>query len=494
MSAKRSGRTLTNLFRQVIGYGFGIIGRQLIVYLSLPLFTNGLSQETFGVIAITTSLVAFAQMVIGAGLNSTTIRLYNDSDSPSEQSFVIGASHLYYIGYTLAVAVLIAAFAPQIATTLLGDEALRNVVYIIAFDVFFIGPYSFYRVILRIQFRPVASSVHDIVQSLLQIGFALIFVYPLGLGVLGYWIGFTIGSSLGLLIIAWLVRDVLTFKTTGERLREVFSYSLPLIPAELSNWALRLADRFLIAIYLGVAAAAVYEIAYRVGGLVELVLAPVNNAYPPFALSKINDEDATEVYRDALTLVTFFAVGIVLMIVAFSTELVLLLSTPIYLLAVIVIPWIAFARTMWAAKRMIEIALHISKRPSYIGALTAAAAVYNIALNLVLLPSLGILGAGIATFVAFAWLLAGLILLSQLDYPYPVDWGRMLRIGILVLIVLVGLSMVDDLGLAGLSDFAARLALLLAYGVAGGLLGIVPIHFVLAIFKRVNPARFPGGR
>jgi O-antigen/teichoic acid export membrane protein len=61
-----------------------------------------------------------------------------------------------------------------------------------------------------------------------------------------------------------------------------------------------------------------------------------------------------------------------------------------------------------------------------IALINIAAAVVNIALNLLLIPHLGILGSALATLTSAALLFFAYMHMSQKFYPIPYKWGVML--------------------------------------------------------------------
>ena len=70
---------------------------------------------------------------------------------------------------------------------------------------------------------------------------------------------------------------------------------------------------------------------------------------------------------------------------------------------------------------------------------TVAALVVNVVLNLLLVPSLGIVGAGIALVASYLVVLALMYGFTQRLFPVPYQWGRLARV-VLAAAVLVGVG------------------------------------------------------
>ena len=59
---------------------------------------------------------------------------------------------------------------------------------------------------------------------------------------------------------------------------------------------------------------------------------------------------------------------------------------------------------------------------------TIAALVANVALNLLLVPSMGIVGAGLALVASYVVVVALMYVFTQRLFPVPYEWGRLLRV------------------------------------------------------------------
>ncbi len=86
-----------------------------------------------------------------------------------------------------------------------------------------------------------------------------------------------------------------------------------------------------------------------------------------------------------------------------------------------------------------------------------AALVSNVALNLILVPPLGIVGAGLALVGSYLVVIALMYGFTERLFPVPYEWGRLARI-LFVAAALVGLGELV-MPTAGFGGFLGRLAL-----------------------------------
>jgi O-antigen/teichoic acid export membrane protein len=95
---------------------------------------------------------------------------------------------------------------------------------------------------------------------------------------------------------------------------------------------------------------------------------------------------------------------------------------------------------------------------------TIAALAANIALNLALVPSLGIVGAGLALVVSYVIVVALMYGFTQRLFPVPYEWGRLAR----VLVVSAALVSAGELLMptAGVVGFLGRAVIWALYPIA----------------------------
>ncbi len=87
--------------------------------------------------------------------------------------------------------------------------------------------------------------------------------------------------------------------------------------------------------------------------------------------------------------------------------------------------------------------------------------VVNIGLNLLLLPSMGIVGAGVSLVASYAVVLVLMYVFTQRLFKVPYEWARLAQaVGLAAVLVAVGEVFLPTSGIGGL---AGRTALWLAY-------------------------------
>jgi O-antigen/teichoic acid export membrane protein len=108
--------------------------------------------------------------------------------------------------------------------------------------------------------------------------------------------------------------------------------------------------------------------------------------------------------------------------------------------------------------------LDIEKRTKSIALINIAAAVINVAMNLLLIPHMGILGSALATLISAVFMLTTYIHMSQRLYPIPFRWDVIGSTGLVTAVIMMTAFFIPDAAKADDGLFIAGKLLLLVMG------------------------------
>ena len=236
------------------------------------------------------------------------------------------------------------------------------------------------------------------------------------------------------------------------------------MPAEVSLYLLNFVDRIIIVRSLGLAEAGLYSLAVKFAQAVNVLVRGFQLAWPPLAYSIRDDDEARRAYA---TVVTLFVAGCAFVVTGmwlFSRWIVRALAAPKFFDSYEAIGLISTAVTLYALYMVLVVILGRTGRTEFNFPATLAALVANIALNLLLVPPLGIVGAGLALVASYVVVLVLMYVFTQRLFPVPYQWGRLARV-VLTAAVLVGAGelLLPTSGAAGL---LGRVVLFAAYPLA----------------------------
>jgi O-antigen/teichoic acid export membrane protein len=207
-------------------------------------------------------------------------------------------------------------------------------------------------------------------------------------------------------------------------------FGLPLIPSALALWAINFIDRFFVALYKGQDEVGVYSLAVRASSVIVFLMIAFRLAWPAFAYSIDDDNAAKRTYSYVLTYLLFVCCWISLALGVLAPWIVKVLapSKPEFYRADEAVGLLAFASSAYAGYTVLAIGIGRARRTQFNWIVSGAAAILNVALNFVLIPRYGMMGAAVSTAAAYVALFAGMTINSQQVYPVPYQWRRVVTL------------------------------------------------------------------
>ncbi len=227
-----------------------------------------------------------------------------------------------------------------------------------------------------------------------------------------YLVGFAVGTALVYPVFGGWLDPPLVDREDGtpeprkEFSRRMFRYGLPFVPLALCGWLSSLADRYVIAGFLGTADAGLYVAAYSVASRPFLMVGAVfTNFARPILFQAESSGDARrgrQVFALWLaTTATVCALG-VLGFAFLGDWVAKLLLAPAYREgSVALFVWIGLGHAMYVIVQVIESRLMSLERSRRLVVPSVSAAVANLGVSIALVPALGALGSGITKAIAF---------------------------------------------------------------------------------------------
>ncbi len=204
-------------------------------------------------------------------------------------------------------------------------------------------------------------------------------------------------------------------------IKEYLQFSLPLTPTALIRWVTESSDRYLVTYFLGLGSVGVYSAACSIGNLIQLLVSPLQLILLP-EISKLFDEnkiDQVRIYMShSLRYFLLITIPAVFGISALAKPLLGVFTTEDFLSGWFVIPIIALSGLLAGIFQIFVNVIFLVKETRYITYINIVAAVSNVLLNLLLIPSIGIGGAAISTLISYFLMIVLCIYVSMKHFVF----------------------------------------------------------------------------
>jgi O-antigen/teichoic acid export membrane protein len=266
-----------------------------------------------------------------------------------------------------------------------------------------------------------------------------------------------------------------------QRVKTYAAYGLPVALSLIFALALATTDRFLLAAYLGDATVGVYQAGYSLANrTLDVMFIWLGAAGGPALIVALERDGAAALAKAAreqagLMLALALPASLGLALVARPLTQVMI-GPALAAGAAQVTPWIA-ASALFAGitTYYTHQAFTLGRRTGLLLAAMAIPAAANIALNLLLIPRLGLTGALVATTASYALGLAASIGLGRLAQPLPLPWGPLARAALAAAAMGAVVAQLPSLG--GLAELGLKAGVgALVYGLAAYVLDVADVR------------------
>ena len=394
------------LFSDTVILAIGTFGSKLLVFLLMPLYTALLSPSQYGTAELITGTANLIMPFACVGITNGIFRFAAEKGTDREGVF---SSGMVLLGAGLCGTVLLGAVALCIGAAW-RTEILLVVLYVLAADLQAVCA-QYVRAVDRTRL----FAVQGILNTLVTVGFNILFLMAFDLGVTGYVLSTVVGNLLTtafLVVSAKLWRVFRLSHVSRTAMRELFRFSLPMVPTTICWLITDLSDRYLVSWFCGEAVNGVYSAAYKIPTIVNLVSGIFMQAWQFSAVVQSADGEEcsrfySQVFRGFLSVIFIGSGGLILL----SPWLCRLLLNSAYHEAWRYMPTLLCSAALESVVSFLA-SVYMVRKKSMHSFLTAVAGTgLNLLLNFLFIPRTGTfggaLGAAIATLIGYAavWVL-----------------------------------------------------------------------------------------
>jgi O-antigen/teichoic acid export membrane protein len=424
---------LKRLIKSLAAYQVADVVSKFIAVLLLPVYTRYIAPSGYAIVELLGNGVIFISIVVRFGMIEAFLRFhFTDSDQERRDALARRATAFLLVATTVAAAIL-AALADPVSKVLVGRG--HESIFLVAV----LGLWAFTNLelayaLLRVDERLRAYSTAALINVAITIAASVVLVVGFGQGARGLLLGNYGASTLVLVGLWWTMRDRLAPRRRigAERLGQLLRFGLPTVPAEASVYALSIVDRYYIYHDRSPKLAGLYSIAVKLAGAVAFIVRAFQYAWPPLAYSVSDDAEARRLYGLVATYYAVISGWAVAGLALLGRWLLRLLTTHAYFGGYRALPWVALG---WAMYGLWVVFLVIAGRAklttlNFPAALTGLVA--NVVLLILLVPPLGIAGAGIALCGAYVVMLTVMHVLTRRAFAVAFEWRRLAHLTVVV--------------------------------------------------------------
>lgn len=437
--------TTRKLASQTFIYGGSTIIARALNYLLVFLYTNIFLKEEYGVVSIYYSIASLLNVILTYGMETAFFRYYQKAES-TEKNKIYTTSLISIISTSIIFVVFSFVYA-QNFLNIIGmpehPEYVKWFAILLAFDAVSTLPFAR----LRALNRPIKFAFLKIVNIFSNIVIVIFFLitcpWMLDNNLLPNFINLIYDPTIGIgyIFIANLLASGITFIILMSEIKiktlqfsykiwvEMIRYALPLLIFGMAGIVNETMDRLFLKSMLpkdiALGEIGIYSACYKLAIMMTLFIQAFKYAAEPFFFAKSKDKDAKSTYSNIMTYFVI-ACSFIFLIIMLYIDVIQLFIGKEFREGVFIVPILLMANLFLGIFYNLSIWYKITGQTRFGAYIAIIGAVITIALNYILIPSMGYLGSAWATFACYFVMMILSYFLGQKHYYVNYNYKKII--------------------------------------------------------------------
>ncbi len=389
---------ISRLLNHTVVYGLGGVLNRFISFLLLPVFTSYLTPTDYGIISILGLITFVAYPVFSLGLSQAMAPFYFDGGDAKWKGRAVWTTFMLLVVSATSMVALGCAASGQISQFAFNTPQYS---YLVVLSLLSVGlsvistPFTQY---LQFEERSRLFVTLTGISTLVTIGLNIVAVVVLQKGVQGLLESQLLGRLIATVLFAFpVVVSGLSFGFDANLARIFLRVGIPLVPAFAFSFVLQDGNKYILQGMSGLDVVGIYTIGFNFGSVLRIATGALEQAWVPFALSFADKQEQARVLFGRF--MTYYVIGVGTLSLLFylaAKPLVMLMTRPAFHDAYQIVGLAATAAFLGEIYSLLLPAVYFAKEVQSVSLIQAIAALAAILLNVSLIQSLGMFGAGLA--------------------------------------------------------------------------------------------------
>lgn len=384
-------------------YGFINVLNKIIPFILLPVITRMLENPSdYGIYDMYNTIIGVASPLAMLGMYDSMFREYFEKkDQMYKFNVTTTASKIVLIA-SLITGLMLIVFNKAFSNILYKTTFYGSIVIFSGIELIISNNCTIYSAPTRIEDNKKIYVLSGMINSLAYYALAIFLIY----------IGFSFYSMIYANIIASLLLCIFYFilnrrhfvlgKFDKTIAKELLSIGIPLVPTFLVYWIYNSMDKIMITNILGINELGVYSIGAKVASVSTLIYYAFAGGWQYFAFSTMKDEDQIQLTSNIFEYLALISYISLIIIYPFINASFKLLFNESYINGYVVVPYLYLGPLLLMLFQVAANQFIVMKKSYFSTISLCIGAIFNLILNIKLIPILGIEGASIATLAGYA--------------------------------------------------------------------------------------------
>jgi len=424
---------IRNILKHASIYSVGRFLSKAIGFLMIPLYTNYLSPQDYGIIEVLTIFLILSNIIIQGGVSAAVFNFYNAYDKEIDKKEIISTVFIFLTTIGFIFLTVLSLFAEKISILLTNTGGYGNYVNLMLISFYFSIVGSVPEIYLLAQKRSVLFTTISLGTLVVDLSMNIYMVAIAKLGIAGILYSSIIGRFLNAACLLIIIIPMVGLKLNFSKLKKVLRFAYPIVPAELALFVYSFSDRLFLSHMSDLKSLGLYSLGYKFAFMISLLIVqPFMQIWQQEMYEVKKKADAPNIFGSIYT----YLIGAILVVGAVMSilikDVVSIMASSEYLEAWKVVPIIAFAYVFRATYLYFKMGMFFQNKTSYLSYATMGGAIVVIILNYLLIPNYKGIGAALSLLGSSAVLAVVSFFVSQRLYRIKIEVIRLLKLFLIV--------------------------------------------------------------
>lgn len=424
-------------------YAVGSVIKVLSSFVLLPIFTNILGAEQYGIFNVLQTFSTILSILMTFAVERSIYRLLYDYKTENEKNQYL-STVFWLINSISIIIILLTLLFSKFISSLVGDVDVFYVLLPVILYTFLSALINYTQILMQVEqnggeFLKVSLLIL-ILYNILSIIF--LFFYKKTVESLVY--GNLLANILILPYAFYRIKSKIHLFFSISIAIKVFRYSSPMLLMVVFAWILNMTDRLFIGNMIDYRETGIYSLASKITQVITLFAGAIFQAYGPLfykTTSELSYEDAKnklEPINSAITLIISFSIILLCM---FSRPILSIFFSEEYGKCLINIHILSIACLFSQITGILNLMIYQNKKTFGLSMIVIISAIVNFLLNLSLIPIFGAIIASYANLISSIILFSLSYRLAKANYYIPINKTIIIvSIGITIVMCLIDYS------------------------------------------------------
>lgn len=416
-------------------------------FISFPIFTRIFSIEEYGVLNLISGTLALVTGIAKLGIQHSIVRFYGEIKSGRSAVNLLNYRSTTFFGMIMMstiVTMIWVIVSQMIPSSWWSDRNITGLLLFTSVLVIVRVVDSCLSNFLRAEERSGLLSVYRIASRYLGLAMVLFTLFYVACDLRSFYGATIVIETSSVVFLFMFLRHGFSFtpfEFSSTLFKRMLVFGIPMIGFELAGIILNIGDRYVIQALLGSAPLGIYSVGYNFCEYVQIIVfSSIGQAIMPMYVRswEENGEEPTRHFlHQSLHFYSMVALPVVAGLSAVGGDLLVFLASKKYMESATIIPLIIGGMAIDGIVIIVGAGLFIRKQTFMIAGLVGSCALFNIVLNVVLVPQWGIIGSAFATLISYLALALTMLRVSSKTMPISFPWTSVIKFSGLSVIMYV---------------------------------------------------------